>query len=96
VEGGIPVPPHFEPLDRAYALDFAEAISAAVDVGPYDVDVEEVDEISSAKIALELDGSFHGGEFVSNLDVLIVDANTLICRVAYSVWLGKGQVSFHI
>lgn len=90
MEGGIFVLLYFEFLDCVYVFDFVEVISVVVDVGLYDVDVEEVDEILLVKIVLELDGFFYGGEFVLNLDVLIVDVNIFICCVVYLVWFGKG------
>jgi len=96
VESGIAVAPHLEALYGADALDLAEAVSAAVDVGPDDINVEVVDHVSSPHIALELDGPLDRGKLVSHLYVLVVDADPLIGRVANAVRLGKGEISFHV
>lgn len=48
VEGGVSVPPKLEPLNGTDALDLAEAVGAALQVGPNNVDVVKVHQVLSS------------------------------------------------
>jgi hypothetical protein len=86
----VSVTPHLEPLNRTNAFDFAVAIGATVNIGPDHIYIKEVDEVSFANIPLKLRRTFHGCKFVADLYVLIVNADTLIGCIAYTVRFGEG------
>lgn len=67
-----------------------------MNIGPNHIHVVEVDEVFSADIALELDRAFDRGEFVPNLDILVVDTDAFVRRVPNSMGFLKGQISFHV
>lgn len=48
VEGGVSVPPKLEPLNGTDTLDLAEAVGAALQVGPNHVDVVKVHQVLSS------------------------------------------------
>lgn len=48
VERGVSVPPKLEPLNGTDALDLAEAVGAALQVGPNNVDVVKVYQVLSS------------------------------------------------
>jgi hypothetical protein len=66
-----------------------------VRVGPDDIRVEPVDEVSGPDIALQLDGALDGGELILDFDVLIMH-NAARGDVPYSVRLKEGQVELHL
>jgi hypothetical protein len=96
VEGGISVPPKLEPLNCSNSLDLAEAVGAALEVGPNHVDVKKVDEIFPAQVALELDGSLDGGKLVPDWDELVVNADAVTCGIPDAVMVVEGQEAFHV
>jgi hypothetical protein len=65
-----------------------------VRVGPDDVNVKPVDQVSCPDVALQLDGALDGGELVPHLNVLIVHY-AICCHVPYAVWLEEGEVQLH-
>lgn len=77
MEGGVSVPPKLEPLNGTDALDLAEAVGAALQVGPNYVDVVKVHQVLSPQVALELNGGLDGGELVPDLDVLVMNTDAL-------------------
>lgn len=96
VERSISIPPQLEPLNRAYALHFAKAICASMNIGPDDVSIVEIDQVLPAQIPLELDRAFYCCKLVSDRDILVVYTNTLISGISNSVRFLKRQVSFHV
>jgi hypothetical protein len=96
MESGISIPPQLEPLDCAYALYFAEAICAAMNIGPDNVDIVEINQILPTQISLKLDRAFDCRELISDCDVLVMYADSFIGRVADSVRFLKCKISFHI
>lgn len=96
MESGISIPPQLEPLDCAYALYFAEAISAAMNIGPDNVDIVEINQILPTQISLKLDRAFDCRELISDCDVLVMYADSFIGRVADSVRFLKCKISLHI
>lgn len=78
VEGGISVPPQFEPLNSAYALDFPISICAAMDIRPNHIDIVEIEQILPAQVALKLDRAFDRRKFIPDDDVLIMNTDPFI------------------
>lgn len=78
VEGGISVPPQFEPLNSAYTLDFSIPICAAMDIRPNHIDIIEIKQVLPAQVALKLDGALDRREFIPDNDVLIVNTDPFI------------------
>lgn len=96
VKGGVSVPPKLEPLNSTDALDLAEAVGAALQVGPNHVDVVKVHQVLSSQVALELDGSLDGGELVPDLDVLVMNADAIAGGVPDAMRLVEGQEALHV
>lgn len=90
MESRVSITPHLESLNRTNAFDFPVAVGAAVNIGPDHIYIKEVDEISSANVPLKLRRTFHGCKLVADLYILIVNADTLISRIAYTVRFGEG------
>ncbi|KAF4457864.1 hypothetical protein F53441_303 [Fusarium austroafricanum] len=96
VESGISISPQLEPLDRTYSLYFAEAICTAMDIGPNNVDIVEIDQVLPAQISLKLYRTFNCRELVSDRDVLVMDTNSFISCVSDSVrFLKPSAASTH-
>lgn len=54
MESGVSISPKFHSLDGSDAFHFPVAICTAMNIGPSNIDVVKVDEISSAQVSLEL------------------------------------------
>jgi hypothetical protein len=74
VERRVTVTPQLDSLNGTDALDLAKAVSAAVNIGPHHIRVEEGNQVPLSQIALETNRAVDRCEFVSNLDILIVYA----------------------
>jgi hypothetical protein len=96
MESGISIPPQLKPLDCAYALYFAEAICTAMDIGPDNVDIVEINQILPTQISLKLDRAFDCRKLISDCDVLVMYTDSFVGRVADSVRFLKCKISFHI
>ena len=96
MKGSVSVSPELESLDGANTFDLAEAICTTMDIRPDDVNIEEIDQILSAQVSLKLDGPFDSRKLVPNLDILIVNTDSLVGDVTNSMRLLKSQISLHI
>jgi hypothetical protein len=87
----VPVAPDLHPLDCAKPSNIAVGICPSMGVGPYDIDIEPVNQISSSYVSLELDGALDCREFVLDLDVFVVE-DAFVSGISDSMRLSKTQI----